>query len=608
MKRLPVFGLSRLLFVLSMIAPAGLAFSAGNTAGTAFNYQGKLANSSGTAQTGAFDFQFLLFDSATTGTQIGATLTTDDVQVANGLFNVDLDFGNGAFDGIERWLQIGVRPGAQTGAYTALAPRTRLAPVPYAVHSEEAGSVQKLIRKFVVGAGQSVTAGDVVSFVNGTAQLRDGYSIDLDRYGSGAVFNSSTDSVSAAALGPDQFVIAFSDSSLMNHGGAVVGQVSGGAVTFGAKDTFNFLAVSDVHVCVLSPSRVAITYIASGQALASVGNISGNSISFPQGAVLIFDGASADACVPLTDTLFVAFYKATGFGAAKLGTLTGSNPSISFGAESVFQTGDLNYLSAAAINLQFFIVAFQDTDHSSHGVALIGFRDTADNSLAFDVATPFTTNEAFNVSIAAFREFGAFLVAYSDANAADRGKAVFGEINSPDGMTLELDFPSSVTFNTGSTSRITTAAISPTSYFIGFADGGNNFAGTGVLAEFQANTLVAGPKKTFSSDNASALSATALSTLQVVVGYQDGTNGSAGTVNLGSLAPAPIIGVARTDGAAGESVPVGLLVSHSISNVHSGLTTGTKYFATPAGTLGTDPASGVPIGVAISDTEILFLP
>src|SRR5262245_12504587 len=73
---------------------------------TAFTYQGQLS-SSGAPAAGPFDFKFTLFDSG--GTQSGPQLCADNVAVANGLFNVQLDFG-AQFTGQQRFLEIWVRP------------------------------------------------------------------------------------------------------------------------------------------------------------------------------------------------------------------------------------------------------------------------------------------------------------------------------------------------------------------------------------------------------------------------------------------------------------------------------------------------------------------
>src|SRR6185503_5395210 len=87
--------------------------------GTAFTYQGRLTDGGGPAS-GAYDLELALFDAAAGGAQVGPTLTRDDVAVAEGLFTVSLDFG-AVFAGSKRWLEVRVRPGASTGAYTTLA-------------------------------------------------------------------------------------------------------------------------------------------------------------------------------------------------------------------------------------------------------------------------------------------------------------------------------------------------------------------------------------------------------------------------------------------------------------------------------------------------------
>jgi hypothetical protein len=104
--------------------------------GTAFTYQGRL-NDAGAPASGSFDFQLVLYDALVGGSQVGPMVTRDDVTVTNGLFTATLDFG-AVFAGNKRFLEIGVRPGASTGAYTILSPRQELAPAPNAAFSSTA--------------------------------------------------------------------------------------------------------------------------------------------------------------------------------------------------------------------------------------------------------------------------------------------------------------------------------------------------------------------------------------------------------------------------------------------------------------------------------------
>jgi hypothetical protein len=60
---------------------------------TAFTYQGRLEEA-GVPANGAYDIRFRLFNDDLAGVQFGSTLCRDDVDVVNGLFSVELDFGH----------------------------------------------------------------------------------------------------------------------------------------------------------------------------------------------------------------------------------------------------------------------------------------------------------------------------------------------------------------------------------------------------------------------------------------------------------------------------------------------------------------------------------
>src|SRR5512142_2076238 len=104
---------------ISVLLIAGILFLMGQVRigaspmGTAFTYQGQF-NVSGSPANGAYDFEFTLYDAATDGAQIGSTVAKEDLSVSNGYFTTTLDFGASSFGGDARWLQIAVRPGAET--------------------------------------------------------------------------------------------------------------------------------------------------------------------------------------------------------------------------------------------------------------------------------------------------------------------------------------------------------------------------------------------------------------------------------------------------------------------------------------------------------------
>lgn len=132
--------------------------------GTAFTYQGRLTDSDNPAD-GVFDMQFKLFDTPTTGTGApqGSTITNPTVQVTNGVFAVELDFGAGVFTGAARFLEIGIRPAGSADPYTVLSPRQALTSAPYAIRSNVAVSADALSGACV----SCVTSGQIQSVAGG---------------------------------------------------------------------------------------------------------------------------------------------------------------------------------------------------------------------------------------------------------------------------------------------------------------------------------------------------------------------------------------------------------------------------------------------------------
>ena len=97
----------------------------------AFTYQGQLRQG-GAAVNGSCDMTFRLYDDPAAGNVIGSPITTT-LSVNNGLFTVGLNFGNNAFQGAARWLDIRVRCPAGGGSYTTLTPRQPITAAPYAL-------------------------------------------------------------------------------------------------------------------------------------------------------------------------------------------------------------------------------------------------------------------------------------------------------------------------------------------------------------------------------------------------------------------------------------------------------------------------------------------
>lgn len=153
----------------TLLAAASLTLSAyAQQSSTAFTYQGFLRDN-GAPANGTYDFRFALYDDATGGNQIGSVVFVEDVTVADGLFTVEVDFGTAPFNtGARRWIEIGVRPGNNTGGHSLLTPRIELTPVPYALYAQNVANNAVSANQLANDANSlSKVSGGALSIVNG---------------------------------------------------------------------------------------------------------------------------------------------------------------------------------------------------------------------------------------------------------------------------------------------------------------------------------------------------------------------------------------------------------------------------------------------------------
>lgn len=149
----------RVLFgvLAGSLATAKAAVPVANTV----TYQGQLKNN-GVPVDGIYDFEFQLFDALNGGLSASGVVAKPNVQVTNGLFTVELDFGGAAFAGQARWLEIKAKADA-VGAFSSLTPRQPLNAAPYALYALNApsaggGSLDAAYDFGGAGAGRTITA------------------------------------------------------------------------------------------------------------------------------------------------------------------------------------------------------------------------------------------------------------------------------------------------------------------------------------------------------------------------------------------------------------------------------------------------------------------
>jgi hypothetical protein len=104
-----------------------------------FTYQGFLLHNNGPAN-GAYEMSFTLFDAATNGNVVGASITIAPLAVSNGLFTARLDFGATSFPGANRWLEVAATVFGSDQPVTTLVPRQPVTSSPYAIRAVTAST------------------------------------------------------------------------------------------------------------------------------------------------------------------------------------------------------------------------------------------------------------------------------------------------------------------------------------------------------------------------------------------------------------------------------------------------------------------------------------
>jgi filamentous hemagglutinin family protein len=232
------------------------------------------------------------------------------------------------------------------------------------------------------------------------------------------------------------------------------------------------------------------------------------------------DGETDDiSFAALSDTQFVLAYTDVAnnsSGTARLGTRSGST--IAFGPEQVFNPGESYGFSATALSNNQFVVAFIDESNNQNGTALLG--TVSGNDLIFGPKTVF--NEGFTFSIGATAlSNNQFVLTYMDLNNGQKGTARVGTVSGN-----SLTFGPETVFNPTQTNSIALTTLSPNKVFLAYQvvnppqSGGDTFGlGRARVGTVSGDTITFGSETAFGPEHLGRIATTALSDSQAIVGY-----------------------------------------------------------------------------------------
>ncbi len=272
----------RSTLVLAILALAVAAGSAHAQAlGSAFTYQGQLEEADSPA-TGLYDFQFCVYDVPAGSSPLLCAPEFADVPVDQGLFSVALDFGATMFIGQERFLELRVRPGASTAAYTPLAPRQLVRAAPEALRADVASAAPWSGLSGVPAGfadGLDNNSGGTVTTVNAGAGLSGG---PITTTGTLGIANAGVTGpmIAIGAVGVAQLAINSVDSGRIVDDSVFAGDIGVNAVGASelANNAVDTAAILDAQVTAakIAPGAIGAAQIDPTQVQARVGGSCGD--------------------------------------------------------------------------------------------------------------------------------------------------------------------------------------------------------------------------------------------------------------------------------------------------------------------------------------------
>jgi hypothetical protein len=297
----------------------------------------------------------VVFASHSTGTDVAATFDTSNNKVVVAYRNSDASQGTAI---------VGTVSGTSISFGTAVVFEN--ANSEYIVATFDTSSNKVVIAYTDKGNSNYGTA--VVGTVSGTSIS----------FGTPVVFESGNTAYSVAVFDStnNKIVIGYRDSGDSGRGKAVVGTVSGTAISFGSIATFETSEIKEYFSGTFDSNagKVFFSYQQANDHRGIVGTVSGTSISFGSAADINSDESRDSSCTfdSHVNKVVVIYddVNNSNYGTAVPVTISGT--SFSVGTESVFESANVAYLSCCFdSNEKVVAIQYSDTGNSNYGTGVI---------------------------------------------------------------------------------------------------------------------------------------------------------------------------------------------------------------------------------------------
>jgi urease beta subunit len=464
------------------------------------------------------------------------------------------------------------------------------------------------------GAKVIVNADGTVSTVIGNAS---------STIGATQTFSGSNANWMAAAYDPvaNRVVIAYQDAANSSRGTATVGTITGTTISFGTAVVFETGDTRYISIAyVPGVQKFVIAYMDAGNnffGTAVVGTVSGTAISF--GTPVVFNSVQTDDISVAAKTTGTANTVAIAYrsrGASDSGivrtALVNSNSTLTFGSPVTFEAngGGGDAITATYHTQQDRLVItflrYGSPPTNNRNWAVVGSLSGSGATGTVTFGTPVQFTNTYCDFVSACYDANSFrvVVAYREIGSTLSGFAIVATVSD-----LTISFGTAVLFETGDT-RETSATfnIAANRVVIAYYDQGNSDRATYVIGTVSGTAIAFGSPVV---NNTSAVDYTAVTytdngtNRNVVLVTADGSGRAYVLPMAWTLLTAEnYIGISAGDYSNGGTATIQIV--GSVDDAQTGLTAGQSYFVQTDGTLGLTAGSpSVFAGTAVAANRII---
>jgi hypothetical protein len=411
--------------------------------------------------------------------------------------------------------------------------------------------LNELFQNYLVAAGNTISAGTFVDFVNNTT-TNITFGNESDFHTNGQIILGEI-----KAINNSQVLVVFSIGTTL--GVAKIGTISGSSISWGNQVTFNNGWTGGLS-CDVMGSRVVISFTASNltsRGYTVAGTISGSSITF--GSIQAHQGAAVctEHKVRLTTTnqAVVGWYNNSNQnGQMRVVTISGNN--VSFGnIESFSSTWSEPIITVLSINkiaLARRNRAFSPNQGNFMVYTISGTSLNYQNEINF-VLNDHTTFDVMTISP------NKAVVLYAD-NSLNATRALVMEIS--DTNTLTLGTPVTYIAGTRNSKGVGTSLEFITIVYL--RPNPSTFAGFTIAGNITGNSITFGTESLVNSNDFQSLAIGQINNTQTVLAYVMGSGPSSlarsrvrtSQLNVANTNAEKVSGLAKTGGTAGQTIEV----------------------------------------------------